>query len=185
MSEEKAAPEEVSTEEPIEEQAEELSMQEQLNEMQGKNLMLLAEMENARKRMQKEKIDMNRFAVENVISEFLAPLDQLENALGFTDKMNEETRNWALGFNMILGQFKEVLSSHGIDPFHSEGEMFDPYKHEAIETEETHEYPEGHIIKEFVKGYQAGDRIVRAARVKVAKAPKEESTVEEENKEGE
>lgn len=134
---------------------------------------LLAEMENARKRMQREKIEMNRFAIENVISEFLEPLDQLENALSFRENMSKETAAWAQGFNMILGQFKKTLANHGIEHFSSEGQIFNPTMHEPIEVEETNDHPEGYIITEFVRGYKSGDRIVRAAKVKVAKPLKE------------
>ena len=125
---------------------------------------------------------MTRFAIENVISEILLPIDTFENALGFTKQMNEETRNWAKGFEMILSQFKEILSNHNIVAFHSTNELFDPHKHEAVEIEETEDHPDGTILQEFLKGYKSGDRILRAARVKVAKAPSKEST-NEENKE--
>lgn len=143
---------------------------------------LLAEMENSRKRLQKEKHEMTRFAIENVIAEVLTPIDTLENALGFSEQMSEETRNWAMGFEMILGQFKEVLGGHNVVAFHSTGEVFDPHKHEAVEVEETNDHPEGTILHEFLKGYKSGDRVLRAARVKVAKAPKEE-TQQQEDKE--
>jgi molecular chaperone GrpE len=152
-------------------------------DFKDKYFRLLAEMENSRKRMQKEKHEMNRFAIENVIAEVLLPIDTFENALSFTDQMSEETRNWSKGFEMILGQFKEILSNHNVVAFHSKGEVFDPHRHEAVEIEETHEHTEGTILQEFVKGYKSGERILRAARVKVAKAPKEESSPEEEHKE--
>jgi molecular chaperone GrpE len=135
-----------------------------------KYLRLLAEIDNTRKRMQKEKQEMTRFAVENVISDILLPIDNLENALQSTQNMSPEVRNWAQGFLMILGQFKDVLSNHGVTVFHSEGEQFDPHRHFAIETEETDEKPEGTILKEYVKGYRSGEHIVRPARVKVAAA---------------
>lgn len=143
----------------------------ELKEYKDKSLRLLAEMENSRKRMQKEKQEMVRFAAENVIAEFLMPLDNLENALGFADKMSEETRNWAKGFQMILAQFKEVLQQHGVTSIPSEGAAFDPHMHEAVEAEETEQYPEGTILQEYVRGYRVGDRTIRPARVKVAKAP--------------
>ena len=54
--------------------------------------------------------------------------------------------------------------------FPSLGTLFDPHKHEAVETEETEEQPEGTVLEEFVRGYKSHDRIIRAARVKVAKA---------------
>ncbi len=153
-------------------------VEEQLNEYKDKYLRLLAEADNTRKRMQKEKHEMNRFAVENVIAEVLGPIDSLENALKFTGQLSEEMRNWAQGFQMILGQFKEVLSNHGVSSFHSEGMQFDPHMHYAIEIEETEEKPEGTITQEFVKGYKSGERIVRPARVKVAKLPEKKKPSE-------
>lgn len=151
--------------------------EQEINEWKDKYLRTLAEMENSRKRMQKEKQEMIRFAVENALAEILSPLDNFENALGFAEKMSEETRNWALGFQMILTQFKDALAEQGIQPFESVGTLFDPHKHQAVETEETEEKPDGTILQEFVKGYRCGERTVRPARVKVAKAPgqKEES----------
>ncbi len=155
------------------EEAQETAQEEE--NFEDKYFRLLAEMENSRKRLQKEKHEMTRFAIENVIAEVLTPIDTLENALGFTEQMSEDTRNWAMGFEMILGQFKEVLGNHNVVAFHSTGETFDPHKHEAVEMEETHDHPEGTIIHEFLKGYKSGDRILRAARVKVAKTPKGEA----------
>jgi molecular chaperone GrpE len=141
----------------------------EVQELKDKNLRLLAEMENTRKRLIKEKQDMSRFAVENVIAEFLTPMDNLENALKHTGNMSEETRNWAFGFNMILNQFKEILSQNGINPFESKGEIFDPYLHEAVEVEEREDCVNGVILEEFVKGYKSNSRTIRPARVKVAK----------------
>lgn len=162
-------------------EAEEAPVEEE--DFQEKYVRLLAEMENSRKRLQKEKHEMTRFAIENVIAEILLPIDTLENALGFTDQMSENTRNWAKGFEMILGQFKEILSNHNVVAFHSNGEMFDPHKHEAVEMEETTEHPEGTILHEFLKGYKSGDRVLRAARVKVAKAPAKQSEPKEQEEE--
>lgn len=173
MNEENQPPQEIPTEQPIEPKMQEL--EEQLSEYKDKYLRLLAETENTRKRMQKEKQEMTRFAIENVIAEILDPIDSLENALQFTSQLSGEMRNWAQGFQMILEQFKEVLSNHGVTPFGSEGMQFDPHMHYAIEIEETEEKPDGTILKEFVKGYKSGDRTVRPARVKVAKTPEKKS----------
>ncbi len=146
-------------------------LEEELKESKDKYLRTLAEMENARKRMQKEKQEGTRFAVENVLEELLAPLDNFENALSFTEKMSEETRTWALGFQMILNQFKDLLVANGVVPFTSVGTLFDPHRHQAIEIEETEDKPEGTILQEFVKGYMCQERTIRPARVKVAKKP--------------
>lgn len=181
MTEEKET-EETANQETSPQQEETLSpletLEASLKEEKDKNLRLLAEMENLRKRLHKEKLDMNRFAVENVLLEVLMPLDNFENALGFTDNMNEETKNWAMGFKMILTQFKEILSNHNVKPIVSLGKQFDPHLHEAVEVEETEEHPEGEITHEFLKGYKCGDRTIRPARVRVAKPPKQ---VKEEN----
>ena len=146
-------------------------LEEELKIQKEKNLHLLADMENLRKRLHKEKLEMNRFAVDNVLTEVLMPLDNFENALGFTENMSEETKNWTVGFEMILNQFKDVLTHHNVKPFSSQGEQFDPHRHEAVEVEETNEMPEGTITHELLKGYQSGERILRPARVKVAKSP--------------
>ncbi len=144
-------------------------VKQELQEHKDKYLRLLADMENARKRMQKEKHDATRFAIENVIREFLMPLDNFENAMGFVSQTSEETQNWAKGFKMILTQFKDILASHQVKPFESKGVLFDPHLHEVIEVEETEKYQAGTILQEFLRGYKCGDRILRPARVKVAK----------------
>ena len=146
-------------------------LKQQVKEEQDKYLRSLADMENARKRMEKDTYESTRFAVEKVIKEFLIPLDHFESAFSFIHQASEETQNWAKGFEMILTQFKEILSRHNIQSFSSEGKMFDPHLHEVLELEETEKYKGGTILQEFVKGYKRGDRILRPARVKVAKEP--------------
>lgn len=135
----------------------------------------IAEMENMRKRMQKERHEMTKFGVENAIAEFLPAIDNLENALRFADSATGEVKNWAQGFDMILSQFKEVLHNHGIVSFHSEGNLFDPDLHEAIEVVETLDSPAGTILHEFTKGYKSTTRTLRPAKVKVAKQPTQEN----------
>jgi molecular chaperone GrpE len=140
-----------------------------------KYLRAIAEMENMRKRMQKEKQEMVRFGVENAVGEFLGAIDNFENALRFVEGASAEVKNWAMGFGMILSQFKEVIHNHGIVVFHSEGQFFNPDFHEAVETVENRDVPEGLILQEFSKGYKSGHRTLRPARVKVAKHPQKEN----------
>jgi len=166
------------TDEKVEEEEKKVDLEERVKEQEDKYLRLLAEMENLRKRLIKEKSETIKFAKENVISEFLIAIDNFENALGFAESAGDEVKNWAKGFEMILGQFKEILSQHGIVPFESVGKKFDPHRHEAVETEESAE-KEGTVLEEFLRGYIVGDRVLRAARVKVAKAKK---NLEEEEK---
>lgn len=139
-------------------------------EYKDKYLRLLADADNARKRLQKERQELIQYALENVMIDFLRPLDNFENALKFADQMSDEVKNWAFGFQMILTQFKDVLANNGVMPVQSqEGAQFDPHYHEAIEIIETNEYRPGTIVEECVRGYKMGDRTIRPARVKVAK----------------
>lgn len=144
---------------------------EQLQEENWKEkyLLTLAEMENMRKRMQKERYEMSKFGIENTIAEFLPVMDNFENALGFAGNASSEVKNWATGFEMILSQFKEILHNNGIQSFSSVGTPFDPVLHEAVEIAETTEGTDGEIIQEFTKGYKSTTRTIRPARVKVAK----------------
>ena len=175
---------EISSEHSLKELSEIEKLREELLEQKDKYLRLLAETENSRKRMQKDKLDSTRFAVEKVITELLSPLDNFENALGFVAHTSKETQNWAKGFEMILTQLKDILGNHNIHSFKSEGVPFDPRFHEVIEVEETDKVKEGTITKEFVKGYSCGDRVLRPARVKIAKKtqPKDEEKQNTEEK---
>jgi molecular chaperone GrpE len=141
----------------------------EIAECKEKYLRVLAESENARKRMQKERQELVQFAVQNVIVDFLSPIDHLENALKFAHQMSDEVKRWAIGFQMILNQFKEVLTNHHVRPFKSEGMQFDPHSHEALETIATNDYAPGIVVSESVVGYKMGDRTIRPARVKVSK----------------
>lgn len=145
--------------------------QKDIDEYKDKYLRALAEIENMRKRLQKEKEEVVRYTVENTIGEFLNPLDNLDNALKFADQASEEVKKWAIGFQMIVSQFREVLHNHGIVPFHSEGCHFDPHYHEVMEIVETDEFPDGKILEEFSKGYKSSHRVIKPARVKIVRKP--------------
>ncbi len=146
-------------------------LQKELLEYKDKYLRLLADSENARKRLQKEKQELTRYAIEGIVTDFLRPLDNLENALRFAQQMSDEVKNWAIGFQMIATQFKDILSNHGVNSFDSMGEPFNPHEHEAVEMIETDDFKEGIIIEECIRGYKMGEKTIRAARVKVAKGP--------------
>lgn len=148
-------------------------------EFKDKYLRVLAESENARKRLQKEKQEMIQYALQNVIVDFLNPIDHMENALKYTQQMSEEVKHWAIGFQMILTQFKDVLTNNGVLPFDSEGKPFDPHFHEAVETIISTDFPPNTVIDESLKGYKMGDRIIRPARVKVTIGSVDENEINE------
>jgi molecular chaperone GrpE len=156
-------------------------LQKEIVEYKDKYLRLLADSDNARKRLQKERQEMTRYAVESLIVDFLRPLDNFENALRFAQEMSDEVRNWAFGFQMILAQFKDILAQHGVTAIDSVGKPFNPHDHEAIEMVESTTQPPGTVIEESVRGYKMGDRTIRAARVKVAKAASASAPSQENN----
>lgn len=147
------------------------SLRKELADCKDKYLRGLAESENARKRLQKEKQESIQYALQNVIVDFLHPIDHMENALKFAQQMSDDVKHWASGFQMILTQFKDVLSNNGVTPFASEGKPFDPHRHEAVETIETDAFAPNTVVEESLKGYSMGEKTIRPARVKVSKAP--------------
>ncbi len=148
------------------------SFQKEAEEWKDKYMRAIAEIENVRKRLTREKIEGQGFAIQNVIADFIQPFDQLEVALEHADKAPQEVKMWAIGFQMILEQFKQLFLSYDVQSIPGVGTLFDPNLHEAIEVEETLEAPEGTILQLFQKGYKIGSRTIRPARVKVAAAPK-------------
>lgn len=150
----------------------------ELQEKNDKYLKVLAESENARKRMQRERQEFTQYAVEQSIVDFLIPIESMEKALGFAEHHSEEVRNWALGFTMILQQFKQILEEKGVKEYSSLGQQFNPHLHDAVETLETNDVPEGTILEEFSKGYKVGERPIRVSKVKVAKPKTPTQTTE-------
>lgn len=171
----------LSEEEPLLSEEERLSQE--VNDYKDKYTRLLAESENQRKRLQKERIEATRYAVSNLACEFLHPLDHLENALRHAQESSSEVQQWAFGFKMILEQFQEVLHRNGIYAFESVGKPFDHDCHEAIDLIETSDVEPGTVVMEYLKGYRIDGRVIRPARVKVAKAPKEDLETNTESEE--
>ena len=83
-------------------------LKQELNEWKDKYFRALAETENTRKRLQKEKIESQSFAIQDVVLDFLQPLDHLEQALNASQNASDEVKHWAIGFRMILQQLKQV-----------------------------------------------------------------------------
>ena len=131
-----------------------------------------AELENYKKRVAKEKADLIRYGNEELLKTLLPVIDNLERALGHAQgKGNEEGIRG--GVEMTLQQFLQILQRFGVTPITAEGERFDPARHEAVMEQATDAYAPGHVISELEKGYLLNDRLVRPAKVVVAKAPED------------
>lgn len=147
------------------------NLRKEVTDYRHKYLHLLADSDNARKRLLKDREEITLHSTRTLLLDFLNPIDHLENALRYTEEASPEVKHWATGFKMILTQFKEVLANNGVKPIESVGKEFDPHFHEAIEMVETEEHPPGTVVQESIKGYTMRGKTLRPARVKVSKAP--------------
>jgi len=134
-----------------------------------------AEMENFRKRMQRDKQDALRFANEGILREILPVIDNLDRAVEHAQDNDAEAEGLLEGVQMTLEQFARTLEKFGVKPVAALGEAFDPACHEAMGQLETAEQAPNSVAKELQKGYMLNDRLLRPALVMVAKAPEVEA----------
>jgi molecular chaperone GrpE len=134
-------------------------------------LRLAAEMENLKKRAEREKADLLLFANENLIKELLPVVDNLELALAHG---REQGASPALleGLELVHQGFLKALERFGVAPLASLGENFDPAFHNAVQEEENPDVKDGSVIQELQKGYLFHKRLLRPATVMVARNPK-------------
>ena len=144
------------------------SLQEQLNLEKDKYLRLLAEFENMRKRQERERQDIIKYAHEEVIIESLNIYEDLERSLA-AFKAKAVDANLIKGLQMVYDNMRELMHQYQVKPIESVGKKFDPNAHEVLLQDNSGEHPDGHITEEFQKGYTLAGRVVRTAKVKVAK----------------
>jgi molecular chaperone GrpE len=133
-----------------------------------KYVRILAEFDNARKRNERERVEIIKYAHEEVIVEILAIYEDLERSLESARKFSTDTTT-IKGLEIVVGKMRDLLKAYDVKPIESVGKKFDPACHEAMMQEESTEHEDGTITEEFQKGYWLGSRVVRTAKVKVAK----------------
>jgi len=160
-------------EEPVDQPAEELAAAKaEASKNWDLYLRSQAEMENFRKRMQREKQETAKFANENILREILPVVDNLERALQHAKEQGDETVQGLLeGIEMTLGQFDKALEKFGVQPVAAVGLPFNPAEHEAMGQVESTEHLPNTVAQQFQKGYRLHDRLLRPALVMIAKAP--------------
>ena len=142
-------------------------------------LRLLAEMDNLKKRLAKEKEDLHRFALEDLMKDLLPVLDSFDK--GFAALKNDTTlaqSAFATGMQLVAEQLQKILTGHGLQTVSSCGETFDPRVHQAIRREETADVESETVAAEFAKGYLLHDRLLRPAMVSVQVPPTPTATEE-------
>ncbi len=134
----------------------------------------MADFENYKKRVNRDKEDLRRFANEDIIMQLLPVMDNFERAITHV-KESKDIRALLEGVNMIFRQIREILKKYGVRSFESIGKPFDPTKHQAVSLRETAETLPNTILEEFQRGYFLHDRLIRPAMVVVSSAAEGES----------
>jgi len=142
----------------------------EVEELQNRNLRLMAEFDNARKRAAREREDYVRFANESVLRELLPVLDNFDRALQAA-KGEPGSGAVTAGIELIQRELLRVLEKFGAVPFQSVGQPFDPERHEAVARVPTTDQPEMTVVAETARGYLLNGRVLRPALVTVAVPP--------------
>ncbi len=129
-----------------------------------------AEFANYRKRQEVERVQLTQMSNAVLIGRLLPVVDDLERALA-TIPQGIRTLTWIDGSALIKRKLDLLLESEGVEPIETEGKTFDPLYHEAVTYEEMEGYEDGQIIGEVQRGYMLGERVIRPALVRVARAP--------------
>jgi molecular chaperone GrpE len=146
--------------------------EEELKEAQDRILRLAAELDNTRKRLEREKAEGIAYANESFLRQLIEVIDNLERAIEHGEK-GESCEGLLDGVRMTHKSFIDVLARFGAAPFESVGSVFDPNRHEAVIQERNPDCPDMTVTREFQKGYTLRERLLRPARVGVARNEKD------------
>ncbi len=127
-----------------------------------------AEFTNYKKRIDREQALTYQQAAGTVIKQFLGIMDDLERALK-TRPNDGEGAAWSSGIELVYRKLVAILENEGLKTIQAEGQMFDPNIHEAILMEESTDHESGQVIEVLQQGYLLGDKVLRPARVRVAR----------------
>lgn len=136
----------------------------QIDETEDRLKRVAAEFDNYKKRNTKERDGMYNSLVADIISNFLPVIDNLEKAVA-TETKDEEYKK---GIELVLKQFKDVLTARGIVEIEAVGNTFDPELHEAVSSVQDETKGEKEIVQEYRKGYMIGNKVIRHSMVIVA-----------------
>jgi len=137
-----------------------------------KFLRAYAELENYKKRTEKERAENLKYANEELLRDLLPFIDNLHRAIEHaSSERNDSPEALAEGVRLTLTELIRILEKYGVESIESVGKPFDPNLHEAMLQVETKDHEPLTIVEEFQKGYRIKDRLLRPARVSVAKRP--------------
>jgi molecular chaperone GrpE len=126
-----------------------------------------AEFDNYRKRVERERKEWAQFAAVDFVQDLLPVIDDFERALQIDAPGSESYRQ---GLEIIHRALMEMLRKRGVTPIEAVGTTFDPQIHQAVAYDEAPDRRDGEVMEQFTRGYRLGDKLIRPAMVKVAKA---------------
>ena len=160
------------------EETEEEKLKEDIKTLKEEKIRVLAEMENLRKRFDREKIDSIKYGSVNFARDILSPGDNLERALSAINKEEDHPqsiKNLIEGLLMVKKELSSALEKNGITKIDTLNKKFNPNLHQAMMEIENNDLDEGTVVQEIQTGYMMHDRLLRPAMVGVSKKSKQES----------
>jgi len=135
-----------------------------------------AELENYRKRVRREREQWHQYALEDVLRDLLASMDNLERAIRAA-RESGDLDNLLAGLELIDRELHQTLERYGVQPIEALGRPFDPFEHEAVEVTPAGDQAPGTVTAVLQRGYRLHDRVLRASRVRVAQADEAQAPV--------
>lgn len=136
-----------------------------------RHLRAVADLENFRKRMVREKDELRQFAAARVLEDLIPVLDNLGLGLAAAKAPNADVKTLVGGVEMVLNQAKSALAQHGLKDINPAGQTFDPNLHESISAQPSASVPEGSVLSVVRIGYSLNGRVLRPASVVVSSGP--------------
>lgn len=151
-------------------------LERELADLRDRSIRTLADFDNYRKRAERERQEIRRYALMEPVRDLLEVVDNLERAVEAPGSAEDLKQ----GVDMILRQLGELLRRYGVAPVEAEGRAFDPALHDAVSRQESDEVSEPTVAQELQRGYRLHDRLVRPARVVVAVPAEDKAEHEQE-----
>jgi len=145
-----------------------IELRRERDELHDRLLRKGAEFDNYRKRIERERREQSDQAVVDLLLSLLTVVDDFDRAL--TIEAGADAEGYRKGVELIYAKLQDVLKKHGVRPIETLGTDFDPNLHEAVMHEASPDHRDGEVIGELRKGYMLGEKLLRPAMVKVAKA---------------
>ncbi len=147
---------------------------EEIKELKDKYLRVVAEAENMKKRLEREKREFLEYANENLLKDLLPVIDNIERAIEHANE-DANVKDFIKGVEMTLNNFIKILEKYNVKSINALNEEFNPTYHEAMAIKETEEHPPNTVVEELQKGYMYKERLLRPSLVTVAKEPAKNS----------